>query len=42
MLREPRDSVDVEMVGRLIEHEDVVVANKRAGESDPSPLAARK
>ena len=40
--RKPRDGPNVQMVGRLVHHDDVVIANKQARKVDPSALAARK
>ena len=40
--REPRDGANVQVVGGLVHHDDIVIANKQAREVDPSSLAARK
>ena len=40
--REPRDGANVQVVGGLVHHDDVVIANKQAREVDPSALSARK
>ena len=37
---QPVDALDVEVVGRLVEHQQVVVDDQRAGQRDPAPLAA--
>ena len=39
---QPRDGVDVEMVGGLVEHEHVEVADEHAGEIHATPLPAGK
>src|SRR5262249_3454109 len=39
-LRERLDGVDIEMVARLVEDEDVVVAEEQSREAKPGPLAA--
>ena len=41
MMREPSDGAHVEMVGRLIEHEHVPVADEQAGQVNPTALPAR-
>ena len=42
MIGEPIDGAHVEMVGGLVEHEDVVVADEQAREVDAAALAARE
>ena len=39
---EPRDAVDVEVVGGLVEHEHVEIADEHAGEVHAAPLPAGK
>ena len=39
---EPRDGVDVEVVGRLVEHEQVRLGHQRARQERPAPPAARQ
>ncbi len=40
--REPRDALDVEVVGGLIQEDDVVVADEQRRERDPSALPTRE
>ena len=40
VVREPVDALDVEVVGRLVEQQQLGVAEQRLGERDPAPLAA--
>ncbi len=40
MLSQPRDPVDVEMVGRLVERQQLRVVQQRPGEHQAAPLAA--
>ena len=42
VLGEPGDALDVEVVGGLVEEEDVVVADEQGGERDAAALAARE
>ena len=42
MTREPVDGTHVQVVGRLVEHEHVVVADQQAREVHATALAARK
>ena len=37
---QPGDALDVEVVGRLVEDEQVVLADQQLGQRDPAPLAA--
>ncbi len=37
---QPADHLDVEMVGRLVEHQDVVSGQQHLGQRDPAPLTA--
>ncbi len=39
---EPRDALDVEVVGGLVEEDDVPVADEQGGEADAAALAARE
>src|SRR6202020_1484956 len=38
--REPGDRLNVEVVGRLVEQQDVPLPGQQAGQLDPAPLAA--
>ena len=40
MPREPGDALDVEVVGRLVEEQDVPLPGEQPGERDPAPLPA--
>ena len=40
--REPVDALDVEVVGRLVEQQQLGVAEQRLRQRDPAPLAARQ
>ena len=40
--REPVDALDVEVVGRLVEQQQLGVATSSCGQRDPAPLAARQ
>ena len=42
MPRKPRNGANVQVVGGLVHHDDVVIANKQARKIDPSALSARK
>ena len=42
MLGKPGDGVDVEVVGGLVEHENIPIADEQAGQIDATPLAARE
>ena len=42
MAREPRDRAHIQMVRRLVEHENVPVADKQTSEVDATALAARQ
>ena len=39
---QPLDRIDVEMVGRLVEHEQVGIGDQRPGQRDPLLLPARE
>src|SRR5699024_2984021 len=40
MVREPTHSLDIEMVGRLVEHHEIAVADQGRGQRDPPPFPA--
>ena len=40
--REPVDALDVEVVGRLVEQQQLGVVEQRLGQRDPAPLAAAR
>src|SRR5699024_1747723 len=40
MVREPTHSLDIEMVGRLVEHHEIEVADQGRGQRDPPPFPA--
>ena len=42
MAREPVDALDVEVVRRLVEQQQLGVVEQRLGQRDPAPLAARE
>ena len=42
MPRKPRNGANVQVVGGLVHHDDVVIADKQTRKIDPSALAARK
>ena len=42
MPRKPRNGANVQVVGGLVHHDDVVIADKQTRKIDPSSLAARK
>ena len=39
MLGQPGDSFDIEMVGRLVQHQQIVVVQQQRGQGDPATLA---